>query len=98
MNEALRELLLHLRGMWNRRFFGLAAAWIAGVASIGVALLIPEYYVANARAYVDTQSMLRPVMAGLSIQPNLNEQVALISRTLLSRPEYRKARPDGQAG
>jgi len=90
MNEALRELLVHLRGMWNRRLFGLTAAWIAGVASIAMALLIPEYYAASARAYVDTQSMLRPVMAGLSIQPNLNEQVALISRTLLSRPNIEK--------
>ncbi len=90
MNEALRELLVHLRGMWNRRFIGLAAAWIAGVVGVTIALIVPEYYAASARAYVDTQSMLRPVMAGLSIQPNLDQQVALISRTLLSRPNIEK--------
>ena len=86
MNDALRELLVKLHGMWNRRFIGLAAAWIAASVSVTVALLIPENYEANARAFVDTQSLLRPVMAGLSIQPNLDQQVALISRTLLSRP------------
>ena len=90
MNEALRTLLLHLRGMWNRRFFGLAAAWIVAVVGVTVAFLIPENYAASARAHVDTQSMLRPVMAGLSIQPNLDQQVAMISRTLLSRPNIEK--------
>jgi polysaccharide chain length determinant protein (PEP-CTERM system associated) len=90
MNEALRELLVHLRGMWNRRFVGLAVAWIAGIVAVGIALIVPENYAASARAYVDTQSMLRPVMAGLSIQPSLDQQVALISRTLLSRPNIEK--------
>ena len=90
MNEALRTLLAHLHGMWNRRFVGLVAAWIAAIVGVVVALVIPENYAASARAYVDTQSMLRPVMAGLSIQPNLDQQVALISRTLLSRPNIEK--------
>ena len=90
MNEALRKLLVHLHGMWNRRVFGLAAAWIAAVVGVSIAFLVPERYEASARAYVDTQSLLRPVMAGLSIQPSLDQQVALISRMLLSRPNVEK--------
>ena len=72
--------------MWNRRFFGLAAAWVVAVVGVSIAFLVPERFEASARVYVDTQSLLRPVMAGLSIQPSLEQQVALISRTLLSRP------------
>lgn len=90
MNEALRRLLVHLHGMWNRRVYGLAAAWVAAVVGVSIAFLVPERYEASARAYVDTQSLLRPVMAGLSIQPSLDQQVALISRTLLSRPNVEK--------
>ena len=76
--------------MWHRRWIGLAAAWIVAVVAIVVVYRIPERYEASARVYVDTQSLLRPVMAGLAIQPNLDQQVQLMSRTLISRPNVEK--------
>ena len=90
MNELLRQLLNTLRGMWHRRWIGLAAAWVAAVVGIAVAYRIPERYEASARVFVDTQTLLKPLMAGLSIQPNVDEQVLLISRTLISRPNVDK--------
>lgn len=64
---------------------GLAVAWLVGLIGMAVALMVPERYEASARVQVDTQSLLKPILAGLSIQPNLDQQVALISRTLLNR-------------
>ncbi len=90
MDELLQQLIGRLRGMWHRRWIGLATAWIVGIIAVGVAMRIPERYEASARVYVDTQSLLRPLMAGLAIQPNLDQQVALISRTLISRPNVEK--------
>ncbi len=90
MDELLRQLIGRLRGMWHRRWIGLAVAWVVGILAVGVALRIPEKYEASARVYVDTQSLLRPLMAGLAIQPNLDQQVALMSRTLISRPNVEK--------
>jgi polysaccharide chain length determinant protein (PEP-CTERM system associated) len=90
MKQLVQQLLVHLRGMWNRRWIGLAAAWIAAIAGVAVVSRIPERFEARARVYVDTQSLLRPVMAGLSIQPNFDQQVALISYTLISRPNIEK--------
>ena len=90
MDELLQQLIGRLRGMWHRRWIGLAVAWIVGIVAVGIALRIPERYEATARVYVDTQSLLRPLMAGLAIQPNLDQQVALMSRTLISRPNVEK--------
>ncbi len=90
MDELLEQLIARLRGMWHRRWIGLAVAWIVGVIAVGVAFRIPEKYEATARVYVDTQSLLRPLMAGLAIQPNLDQQVQLMSRTLISRPNVEK--------
>jgi polysaccharide chain length determinant protein (PEP-CTERM system associated) len=90
MDELLQRVLVHLRAMWHRRWIGLAVAWLVGMVAIAIAFRIPEKFEASARVYVDTQSLLRPVMAGLAIQPNLDQQVALMSRTLISRPNVEK--------
>jgi polysaccharide chain length determinant protein (PEP-CTERM system associated) len=90
MNELVHRALTILRGMWHRRWVGLGVAWIAAIIGVTVALRVPERYEATARVYVDTQTLLRPLMEGLSIQPSLDQQVVLISRTLISRPNIEK--------
>src|SRR3984893_16510030 len=90
MKELLQRTLDHLRGMWHRRWIGLAAAWIAAIIGVAIVYRIPEKYEASARVYVDTETLLKPLLAGLAIQPNLDQQVALISRTLISRPNVEK--------
>ena len=76
--------------MWGHRWLGLAVAW--GVALIGVivVLRIPDRYEASARIFVDTQSILKPLMSGLAIEPNLDQQIMMLSRTLISRPNVEK--------
>lgn len=90
MDELLRQLITVLRGMWHRRWLGLAVAWVVGIVGAVVVLTIPNRYEASARVFVDTQTLLKPVMAGLTIQPNINQQIALLSRTLVSRPNIEK--------
>ena len=90
MQEFYLQLTRFLRGMWHRRWIGLATAWVAAIIAVAIVYKIPEKYEASARVYVDTESLLRPLLAGLAIQPNLDQQVALMSRTLISRPNVEK--------
>jgi len=90
MDEIVHQLVTILRGIWHRRWIGLAAAWIAAIIGVAVALRVPDRYEASARVFVDTQTLLRPLMEGLSIQPNVEQQVVLMSRTLISRPNVEK--------
>ena len=90
MDELLRHAKLLLRGMWLYRRLGVLAAWTVGVIAALVILLIPDKYEASARIYVDTDSVLRPLMAGLAVQPNAEQQIAVLSRTLISRPNVER--------
>lgn len=86
MNDLLRPLFNLLPGMWDRRWVGLLTAWVIMVlGGVGVALF-HERYMASARVYVDTQTLLKPLMQGLTVQPNIDDQVAMVARTLLARP------------
>jgi hypothetical protein len=37
MDELLQQIISRLRGMWHRRWIGLAVAWIIGIVAVGIA-------------------------------------------------------------
>lgn len=90
MEELLNQVISIARSMWRFRWLGLIVAWIAAAIGTIVAFQIPDKYQASARVYVDTQSILKPLMAGLAVQPNVDQQVQMLSRTLISRPNIEK--------
>jgi polysaccharide chain length determinant protein (PEP-CTERM system associated) len=90
MEELISQLTSLARGMWKFRWSGLVVAWIMAIVGSVVAFKVPDRYEASARIFVDTQSILKPLMAGLAVQPNVNQQVAMLSRTLMSRPNIEK--------
>jgi polysaccharide chain length determinant protein (PEP-CTERM system associated) len=79
-----------LRGIWQGRWAGLAVAWLAAIAGTVFVFLTPDKYEATARVYVDTQSVLKPLLHGLTVQPNVEQEVTILSRTLISRPNLHK--------
>src|SRR5512139_28727 len=90
MDEVLHQVLTALRGMWRRRWIGLAVAWTVAVVGAVVLLRIPDRHEATARVFVDTQTVLKPLMAGLAVQPNVEEQISMLARTLIARPNIEK--------
>lgn len=74
-----------LRIAAKRRWFALSVAALVAVAC-GVAVsLVPNRYEARAQVYVDTQTVLKPLMEGLAFQPDVDTQVRMLARTLVSR-------------
>ncbi len=90
MDEIVTQLTSFAKGAWRRRWWGLLAAWVVAIVGAAVVLRIPDRYEASARIFVDTQSILKPLMSGLAVQPNVNQQVVMLSRTLISRPNVEK--------
>lgn len=90
MDELIEQVITIVRGMWKHRWLGLAVAWIVAAVGAFVVLSVPDKYEATARVYVDTQSILKPLMSGLAVQPNVEQQVMMLSRTLITRPNVEK--------
>jgi polysaccharide chain length determinant protein (PEP-CTERM system associated) len=90
MDEIISQILTYAKGAWKYRWIGVVVAWLIGIIGAGVVLRVPDRYEASARIYVDTQSILKPLMSGLAVQPNVDQQVGMLSRTLITRPNVEK--------
>jgi len=90
MHELADQLLSHLKAIWRHRWYMVVFAWAGAVGGWTAVYLAPDRYEASARVYVDTQSVLRPLLAGLTVQPNVDQMVAMMSQTLISRPNLEK--------
>ena len=90
MHELADLLLTHLKAIWRYRWYAVVSAWLIASGGWTVIYLIPDRYQAWARVYVDTQSMLRPLLSGLAVQPNVDQMVSMMSRTLVSRANVEK--------
>ncbi len=90
MEEIVKQVTSVLRGMWKFRWHGLVVSWLVAVVGVIAIYRVPDQYEATARLYVDTDSILKPLMSGLAVQPNVEQQIGMLSRTLISRPNIEK--------
>jgi len=86
MKELLNHVTATLHGMWQKRWYGLMAAWIIGAVAAVVVARIPDKYEATARVYLDTKTVLRPLMRDLAVDLDIDQTVSLLFRTLITRP------------
>ncbi len=90
MHDLIVQLLGYLRGIWRFRWWVLGVAWLVCAIGWAVVAKLPDRYEASARVYVDTQTLLKPLLRGLAIQGNEQRRLLLMSKTLLSRPNLEK--------
>jgi polysaccharide chain length determinant protein (PEP-CTERM system associated) len=86
----MEQILGYLRGVWRKRLLVLIVSWVVAIIGWVWTYFLENQYQAQARVYVDTQSLLRPLLSGLAVQPNVGQQVSMMTRTLMSRPNLEK--------
>jgi polysaccharide chain length determinant protein (PEP-CTERM system associated) len=90
MAEITAALLNFLKAIGKYRWHAVAITWTIAVIGWAVVLRLPNQYEASARVYVDTQSILKPLLSGMTTLPNLDQQVMFMRRTLISRPNVER--------
>src|SRR4051812_42456592 len=90
MEDLLSQLVSQLKGIWKYRWIAVAIAWVVVVAGWLAVYSLRDSYQSSARVFVDTQSILKPLLAGMATVPNVEQQVSIMSRTLISRPNVER--------
>ena len=86
MQALIIKILDDIRGSWRFRWLGLAAAWAACLIGWMYVFAMPNVYEAKARVYVDSKTVLGPLLRGLALDPNVESELSVVRQALLSRP------------
>lgn len=87
MIEQIALARRYARIVWPFRWAGLLCAMVICVPGWIYVYYMPNTYEASAKIFVDTRSMLRPLLKGLAVNTDsLASSAALMKRTLLTRP------------
>jgi len=90
MNELVSQVVLQATMIWRRRWYVLAVTWFVCVAGWALIPFLPDTYKSSARVYVDTESLLGPLLKGLAVETDPDRELEIMQRTLLSRPNLEK--------
>jgi polysaccharide chain length determinant protein (PEP-CTERM system associated) len=90
MHNLITEIFGYIQSASRFKWGAIALAWIVCVLGWIYVSQMPDRYQATARVHVDTRSVLRPLLSGLAIQPEISGQIKLMSKLMFSRPNLEK--------
>jgi len=90
IQSSLNQLLSLIKGVWLKKRYIIISSWL--ICPIGWLMVsqLPDKYTSDAKVYVDTQTLLRPLLEGLAVRNDPEQQIAVMVRTLTSRPNLER--------
>lgn len=85
MNEQITQIYGYLHGMWRYRWSALIIAWVVALIGWPIVFVLPDQFSAKTVVYVDTSSVLKPLLKGLAVETDTRDELRIMTRTLLSR-------------
>jgi polysaccharide chain length determinant protein (PEP-CTERM system associated) len=90
MQEIIEQVVDYLKGIWLKRRFIIISTWLICPFTWVFISQLDNVYESDARIYADTQSILGPLLKGLTVETNPEVQIRLMIKTLLSRPNLER--------
>ena len=90
MQDIFEEVFQYLRGIWLKRRYILIATWLICPLGWMYVSTLPAQYSSSAKVFADTRSMLKPLLRGIAIQTDPNQELSLIVRTITTRDNLEK--------
>ena len=86
MQEIIAQVLFLVRGAWRYRWPAVATTWVVAILGWVGVQFIPDKYTSSTQVYVDTESLLKPLLSGLTVNRDVMSQVGMMQAVMLSRP------------
>ncbi len=86
MESISTTIYQYLHAIWRRKWMTAFAAWAICILGWTVVAMLPAKYESSARVYVDADGLLGPLLRGIAAEVDPAQQLDVLQRTLLSRP------------
>ncbi len=76
--------------MLRFRWQAIGLAWLLALAGWVVVWMMPNRYESSAKVYIDTDSVLKPLLDGLAVGTDPMSEVSMMATVLMSRPNLER--------
>ena len=76
MDNILFEIRSLVEAIWRRRWHALILSWVVCLTGWIAVAVLPDKYQSEARIYVDTESILGPLLRGIAVRADVFEGAA----------------------
>lgn len=85
-----KEIRRYIVAGWRHRWLSLVLAWTVCLAGWAYTYTLPNQYRTTTRVFADADLILGQVLRGIAVESTATQQVELLQRTLLSRPNLER--------
>jgi polysaccharide chain length determinant protein (PEP-CTERM system associated) len=85
LEQTIQMALDFIRGIWIKKRYVMIFSWLICPIGFFYVLTLPDVYESDAQVYVDTRSVLQPLLRGMVAGSNPEQEIQMMARTLLSR-------------
>ncbi|MFP4146870.1 MAG: XrtA system polysaccharide chain length determinant [Halorhodospira sp.] len=84
LEHLYQQVIQQLRATWRRRWWVIPTAWVICLSGWVYIDTLPDVYQSSSRVYVNSQSLLDPLLRGMTVRPNTDQRIRMMTTTLLS--------------
>lgn len=95
MTPLVEKIYDELHSAWRFRWWALIVAAVVALAGWITVFSLNDRYEASARVFVDTRTALKPLLAGLTVEQDVNAQLNFVRQSLLAGPQLRTIAEQG---
>ncbi len=87
LHDVYQQIKTIAYGVWRKRWYMLVTSWIISLLGWSSVATLPYNYEANARLFVNADTVLPAIANNLGIKIDVARRVDIIRRTLVTRPK-----------
>lgn len=89
LRQLIATIVEQAYAMWRYRLWAVITAWCVAIGGWAWVLTLPNEFDADATVYVNTDTVLAPLLQGLTVSTNKLNQVSLMVQVLLTQPQLK---------
>ncbi|MGY6277101.1 XrtA system polysaccharide chain length determinant [Methylomonas sp. MgM2] len=90
MQQELSEVYFYIKGTLKYKRVAVLFALLVCICGWTFVFTMPDKFESKAKVHIDSSTVIRPLMRGMVIEPNVSELIRIIQQLMFTRPNLEK--------